>query len=174
MLSGQVQTLNVAEGQVVNQGDTLFTIDTTTVTSTLSALQQSYNATKTATDQAISSAQIGVQNAELAVTQAQTSLDNTNALFEVGAASSQQVTQAEQALQQAQAALQQAQPACSRPRRRSSPPWPRFRRPLTRSRPRQHWARSLHGVRKVTEVNITLGGMAAQSTPAVVIARTVR
>lgn len=172
MLSGQVQTLNVAEGQVVNQGDTLFTIDTTTVTSTLSALQQSYNATKTATDQAISSAQIGVQNAELAVTQAQTSLDNTNALFEVGAASSQQVTQAEQALQQAQAALQQAQASVQQAQASQQSSLAQIQASIDQIKAQAALGTVTAPVSgKVTEVNITLGGMAAQSTPAVVIAK---
>ena len=94
MLAGKVTSLNVSDGDIVSQGQVLFTVDTSTVTSTLGALQQSYNATKAATDQAINTASLGVQNAELAVTQAQTALDNVNALFAVGAASSQQVTQA--------------------------------------------------------------------------------
>ena len=50
LLAGQVQTLNVSEGDTVSKGQTLFTVDTSTVTSTMSSLQQSYSATKTATD----------------------------------------------------------------------------------------------------------------------------
>ena len=58
LLAGQVQTLNVSEGDTVSKGQTLFTVDTSTVTSTMSSLQQSYSATKTATDRAIESAKI--------------------------------------------------------------------------------------------------------------------
>ena len=67
LLAGQVQTLNVSEGDTVSKGQTLFTVDTSTVTSTMSSLQQSYSATKTATDRAIESAKVGVEQAELAV-----------------------------------------------------------------------------------------------------------
>ena len=66
LLAGQVQTLNVSEGDTVSKGQTLFTVDTSTVTSTMSSLQQSYSATKTATDRAIESAKVGVEQAELA------------------------------------------------------------------------------------------------------------
>ena len=75
LLAGQVQTLNVSEGDTVSKGQTLFTVDTSTVTSTMSSLQQSYSATKTATDRAIESAKVGVEQAELAVS-------NTEALLE--------------------------------------------------------------------------------------------
>lgn len=84
---GQVQTLNVSEGDTVSKGQTLFTVDTSTVTSTMSSLQQSYSATKTATDRAIESAKVGVEQAELAVS-------NTEALLEAGAAAEQDLTKA--------------------------------------------------------------------------------
>ena len=96
LLAGQVQTLNVSEGDTVSKGQTLFTVDTSTVTSTMSSLQQSYSATKTATDRAIESAKIGVEQAELAVS-------NTEALLEAGAAAEQDLIKAKQALTQAQA-----------------------------------------------------------------------
>ena len=35
LLAGQVQTLNVSEGDTVSKGQTLFTVDTSTVTSTM-------------------------------------------------------------------------------------------------------------------------------------------
>ena len=85
LLAGQVQTLNVSEGDTVSKGQTLFTVDTSTVTSTMSSLQQSYSATKTATDRAIESAKVGVEQAELAVS-------NTEALLEAGAAAEQDLT----------------------------------------------------------------------------------
>ena len=108
-LGGQVTVLNVAEGDMVSAGQVLFEVDTSTVTSTLGALRQSYTSTKAATDQAIASAQLGAKNAQIAVDQAQTSLDNTNALYSVGAASDQDVTNAQRALSQAQSAQAQAQ-----------------------------------------------------------------
>ncbi len=94
MLAGQVVSLAVKEGDQVTKGQTLFTVDTSTVTSTLGSLQQSYAATRAATDQAIANARITVEQAQLAV-------DNVKALFEVGAAAQQDVTKAEQGLQQA-------------------------------------------------------------------------
>lgn len=172
LLSGQVETLNAAEGQLITKGDTLFTVDTSTVTSTLSALQQSYSATKTATDQAIATAQLGVQNAELAVTQAQTALDNTNALFAVGAASSQQVTQAEQAVQQAQAALQQAQAGVQQAQASQQSSLAQIQASIDQIEAQAALGTVTSPVSgKITEVNITLGGMAAQTSPAVVIAQ---
>ena len=101
MLAGQVQTLSVAEGDTVSKGQVLFTVDTSAVTSTMGALQQSYNATKTATDQAIANARITLEQAQLAV-------DNVRALYEAGAAAAQDVTRAEQGLQQAQSGLDAA------------------------------------------------------------------
>ena len=102
LLAGQVQTLDVSEGDTVSKGQTLFTVDTSTVTSTMSSLQQSYSATKTATDRAIESAKVGVEQAELAVS-------NTEALLEAGAAAEQDLTKAKQALTQAQAGVAQAE-----------------------------------------------------------------
>ncbi len=71
MLAGQVQTLSVEEGDTVSKGQTLFTVDTSTVTSTLSSLESSYSSTRAATDQAIRNAEIGVRNAQSNVEQAQ-------------------------------------------------------------------------------------------------------
>ena len=53
MLAGQVLTLSVSEGDKVAKGQTLLNVDTSSVTSTMSSLRESYNATKTATDKAI-------------------------------------------------------------------------------------------------------------------------
>ena len=109
LLAGQVLTLAVGEGDTVRQGQTLLTVDTSTVTSTMGALQQSYSATRNATDRAIESAQLSVEQAQIGVDQAQQAVDNAEALYEAGAAAEQDVTQARQALQQAQASLAQAQ-----------------------------------------------------------------
>ncbi len=137
MLAGTVLSLNVAEGDMVTKGQTLFQVDTSTVTSTYSSLKQSYSATKASTDQSIATAQIGVRNAQLAVENAQrgvedaqravenaqlgvdnaqitvdqatTAYENTKALHDAGAASDQALTQAEQGLQQANVAMKNAQ-----------------------------------------------------------------
>ena len=101
MLAGQVLTLSVSEGDKVSKGQTLLSVDTSTVTSTMSSLRESYNATKTATDKAIENAQISVQQAQLAV-------ENTEALLEAGAAAEQDLTKAKQGLEQAQAGVAQA------------------------------------------------------------------
>ena len=100
-LAGQVLTLSVSEGDKVAKGQTLLNVDTSSVTSTMSSLRESYNATKTATEKAIENAQIGVEQAQLAV-------ENTEALLEAGAAAEQDLTKAKQGLAQAQAGVQQA------------------------------------------------------------------
>lgn len=157
LLAGQVLTLPVKEGDKVTKGQVLFTVDTSTVTSTLGALQESYSATKAATDSAISSAQIGVQ-------QAQQALDNTKALYEVGAAAAQDVTRAEQALAQAQAGVAQAQAQQSASLAQ-----------IQASMDQINTQASLGTVKApcagtVTAVNVVNGGMASSAQPGVVIA----
>ena len=171
LLAGQVQTLNVKEGDMVTKGQTLFTIDTSTVTSTLGALQQSYAATRSATDQAIASAQLGVKNAQIAVDQAQTLVNDTHALFEVGAASSQQVTQAEQGLEQAQAGLEQAQSGVQQAQASQSASLAQIQASIDQIQAQAAMGTVTAPVSgKATAVNVTLGGMASQSAPSVVIA----
>ena len=157
LLAGQVMTLPVKEGDKVSKGQTLFTVDTTTVTSTMGALQQSYSATKTATDRAIESAQIGVE-------QAQRTVDNTQALFEAGAAAEQDVTNAKQALVQAQAAVAQAQAqqAASLAQIQASLDQ------ITSQAELGTVTAPCSGT--VTTVNLVRGGMASSAQPGVVIA----
>lgn len=157
LLAGQVQVLNVSEGDTVSKGQTLFTVDTSTVTSTMSALQQSYSATKTATDRAIESARIGVEQAELAVS-------NTEALLEAGAAAEQDLTKAKQALTQAQAGVAQAQAQQSASLAQ-----------IQASMDQINKQASLGTVTApcsgtVTAVNVVQGGMASSAQPGVVIA----
>lgn len=157
LLAGQVMTLSVAEGDRVSRGQTLLTVDTSTVTATRGALQQSYDATKTATDRAIESARIGVAQAQQAV-------DNVEALFEAGAAAEQDVTKARQGLAQAQAGVAQveAQQAAS----------------LAQIRASMDQIDTQVGLGTVTApcagtvtmVNVVRGGMASSAQPAVVIA----
>ena len=161
LLAGQVQTLSVKEGDIVSKGQTLFTVDTSTVTSTMSSLQQSYSATKSATDHAIESAKIGVQQAELAVS-------NTEALLEAGAAAEQDLIKAKQALEQAQAGVAQAQAQQSAS--------------LSQIQASMDQINTQAGLGTVTApcsgtvtaVNIDLGGMASSAQPSVVIAENSR
>ena len=150
LLAGQVQTLNVSEGDTVSKGQTLFTVDTSTVTSTMSSLQQSYSATKTATDRAIESAKVGVEQAELAVS-------NTEALLEAGAAAEQDLTKAKQALTQAEAqqsaSLAQIQASMDQINKQAS--LGTVTAPCSGT---------------VTAVNVDRGGMASSAQPSVVIA----
>lgn len=157
MLAGQVLTLSVSEGDRVSKGQTLLSVDTSTVTSTMSSLRESYNATKTATDKAIENAQISVQQAQLAV-------ENTEALLEAGAAAEQDLTKAKQGLEQAQAGVAQAraQQAASLAQ-------------IQASMDQINKQASLGTVTApcagtVTTVNVVQGGMASSAQPAVVIA----
>lgn len=157
MLAGQVLTLSVSEGDKVSKGQTLLSVDTSTVTSTMSSLRESYNATKTATDKAIENAQISVQQAQLAV-------ENTEALLEAGAAAEQDLTKAKQGLEQAQAGVAQAraQQAASLAQ-------------IQASMDQINKQASLGTVTApcagtVTTVNVVQGGMASSAQPAVIIA----
>ena len=157
MLAGQVLTLSVSEGDKVSKGQTLLSVDTSTVTSTMSSLRESYNATKTATDKAIENAQISVQQAQLAV-------ENTEALLEAGAAAEQDLTKAKQGLEQAQAGVAQAraQQAASLAQ-------------IQASMDQINKQASLGTVTApcsgtVTAVNVDRGGMASSAQPSVVIA----
>ena len=157
MLAGQVLTLSVSEGDKVSKGQALLSVDTSTVTSTMSSLRESYNATKTATDKAIENAQISVQQAQLAV-------ENTEALLEAGAAAEQDLTKAKQGLEQAQAGVAQAraQQAASLAQ-------------IQASMDQINKQASLGTVTApcagtVTTVNVVQGGMASSAQPAVVIA----
>lgn len=164
LLAGQVQTLSVEEGDTVSRGQTLFTVDTSTVTSTMGALQQSYSATKAATDRAIESAQLGVEQAELGVEQAQQAVDNAEALLEVGAAAEQDVTQARQGLQQAQAGVAQAQAQQSASLAQIQASMDQ----ITTQAELGTVTAPCAGT--VTAVNLVRGGMASSAQPAVVIA----
>lgn len=171
LLAGQVQTLSVEEGDTVSRGQTLFTVDTSTVTSTMGALQQSYSATKAATDRAIESAQLGVEQAELGVEQAQQAVDNAEALLEVGAAAEQDVTQARQRLQQAQAALSQAQAGVAQAQAQQSASLAQIQASMDQITTQAELGTvTAPCAGTVTAVNLVRGGMASSAQPAVVIA----
>lgn len=171
LLAGQVQTLSVEEGDTVSRGQTLFTVDTSTVTSTMGALQQSYSATKAATDRAIESAQLGVEQAELGVEQAQQAVDNAEALLEVGAAAEQDVTKARQGLQQAQAALSQAQAGVAQAQAQQSASLAQIQASMDQITTQAELGTvTAPCAGTVTAVNLVRGGMASSAQPAVVIA----
>ena len=171
LVAGQVQALAVEAGDTVSRGQTLFTVDTSTVTSTMGALQQSYSATKAATDRAIESAQLGVEQAELGVEQAQQAVDNAEALLEVGAAAEQDVTQARQGLQQAQAALSQAQAGVAQAQAQQSASLAQIQASMDQITTQAELGTvTAPCAGTVTAVNLVRGGMASSAQPAVVIA----
>ncbi len=157
MLAGQVLTLSVSEGDKVAKGQTLLTVDTSSVTSTMASLRESYNATKTATEKAIENAQIGVDQAQLAV-------ENTEALLEAGAAAEQDLTKAKQGLAQAQAGVQQA-------RAQQAASLAQIQASMDQiNKQASYGTVTAPCAGTVTAVNVVQGGMASSAQPAVVIA----
>lgn len=154
MLAGQVLTLSVSEGDKVAKGQTLLNVDTSSVTSTMSSLRESYNATKTATEKAIENAQIGVEQAQLAV-------ENTEALLEAGAAAEQDL---KQGLAQAQAGVQQA-------RAQQAASLAQIQASMDQiNKQASYGTVTAPCAGTVTAVNVVQGGMASSAQPAVVIA----
>lgn len=157
MLAGQVLTLSVSEGDKVAKGQTLLNVDTSSVTSTMSSLRESYNATKTATEKAIENAQIGVEQAQLAV-------ENTEALLEAGATAEQDLTKAKQGLAQAQAGVQQA-------RAQQAASLAQIQASMDQiNKQASYGTVTAPCAGTVTAVNVVQGGMASSAQPAVVIA----
>ena len=157
MLAGQVLTLSVSEGDKVAKGQTLLNVDTSSVTSTMSSLRESYNATKTATEKAIENAQIGVEQAQLAV-------ENTEALLEAGAAAEQDLTKTKQGLAQAQAGVQQA-------RAQQAASLAQIQASMDQiNKQASYGTVTAPCAGTVTAVNVVQGGMASSAQPAVVIA----
>lgn len=157
MLAGQVLTLSVSEGDKVAKGQTLLNVDTSSVTSTMSSLRESYNATKTATEKAIENARIGVEQAQLAV-------ENTEALLEAGAAAEQDLTKAKQGLAQAQAGVQQA-------RAQQAASLAQIQASMDQiNKQASYGTVTAPCAGTVTAVNVVQGGMASSAQPAVVIA----
>ncbi len=157
MLAGQVLTLSVSEGDKVTKGQTLLNVDTSSVTSTMASLRESYNATKTATDKAI-------ENAQISVDQAQLSVENTEALLEAGAAAEQDLTKAKQGLAQAQAGVQQA-------RAQQAASLAQIQASMDQiNKQASYGTVTAPCAGTVTAVNVVQGGMASSAQPAVVIA----
>lgn len=157
MLAGQVLTLSVSEGDKVAKGQTLLNVDTSSVTSTMASLRESYNATKTATEKAIENAQIGVDQAQLAV-------ENTEALLEAGAAAEQDLTKAKQGLAQAQAGVQQA-------RAQQAASLAQIQASMDQiNKQASYGTVTAPCAGTVTAVNVVQGGMASSAQPTVVIA----
>ncbi len=119
MISGKVETVNVREGDSVSSGQMLFSIDTSTVTATLPSLEASYNATKSATTQAVNNADIGIRNAQDNVEKARRGVNQAIVAYEnaqrgvytaqTGVDQAQQgVTQAQRGVEQARRGVEQA------------------------------------------------------------------
>ncbi len=109
LAQGTVSGLEVEVGDLVTEGQLLFTIDTSTVTAGYGALSSSYAATQEMTDQAIKNAEIAIENAQLALENAETNLYNTQQLFLIGAASQLELDSAQDAVAQATYGVEQAQ-----------------------------------------------------------------
>ena len=158
MLAGQVLTLSVSEGDKVAKGQTLMNVDTSSVTSTMSSLRESYNATKTATEKAIENAQIGVEHAQARPA------ENTEALLEAGAAAEQDLTKAKQGLAQAQAGVQQA-------RAQQAASLAQIQASMDQiNKQASYGTVTAPCAGTVTAVSVVQGGMASSAQPAVVIA----
>lgn len=87
-VSGRVKDVAVKAGDMVSEGDVLFTMDTADLRDTYGALIDTYTRTRTLLDEQ--------------VRQTQQNLDNLRALYEIGAVSRNNVEQTELALLQAQ------------------------------------------------------------------------
>jgi len=87
-VSGRVKEVAVKAGDMVKEGDVLFTMDTADLRDTYSALIDSYERTRTLLDEQ--------------VRQTQQNLDNLRALYELGAVSRNNIEQTELALLQAE------------------------------------------------------------------------
>ena len=101
MLSGIVEELNVAEGDLVTEGDVLLQIDTSTVTGTYGALASSYSSSKAAVN-------AGIEAAQKQLDLAKTNYENSLALFEIGAASQLEVDSAKAQYDGARLQIEQA------------------------------------------------------------------
>ena len=101
MLSGTVEKLTVAEGDLVTKGDLLMQIDTSTVTGTYGAMASSYSSTKKAV-------QAGIEAAQTQLDLAKTNYENAQALFEIGAASQLEVDSAKAQYDAAKLQIDQA------------------------------------------------------------------
>src|SRR5699024_2470639 len=71
-IGGTVKSLPVKAGDTVQKGQLLFQIDTSQITSSYGALQETYSATQQMTNEAIQNAQDALPLAQSAVTTAQT------------------------------------------------------------------------------------------------------
>ena len=164
MLAGQVLTLSVSEGDKVTKGQTLLNVDTSSVTSTMSSLRESYNATKTATEKAIENAQIGVEQAQLAV-------ENTEALLEAGAAAEQDLTKALLGLGQILQGLAKAQAGVQQARAQQAASLAQIQASMDQiNKQASYGTVTAPCAGTVTAVNVVQGGMASSAQPAVVIA----
>ncbi len=170
-ISGTVLQLPVKVGDTVKKGDLLFRIDTSQITSSYGALKQSYDATQRVTNEAIQNAQSALPIAQSALTTAQGNYDNSLALFNVGAASQIEVDQARTQLEQARNQLKQAQSAVTQARATQQAQLAQIEASLSQMNAQVAAATvtaPCDGL--IVGVNITAGGVAAPSGPAITIA----
>ncbi len=170
-ISGTVLQLPVKVGDTVKKGDLLFRIDTSQITSSYGALKQSYDATQRVTNEAIQNAQSALPIAQSALTTAQGNYDNSLALFNVGAASQVEVDQARTQLEQARNQLKQAQSAVTQARATQQAQLAQIEASLSQMNAQVAAATvtaPCDGL--IVGVNITAGGVAAPSGPAITIA----
>lgn len=170
-ISGTVLHVPVKVGDVVKKGDLLFRIDTTQITSSYSALKQSYDATQRMTNEAIQNAQAALPIAQSALTTAQTNYDNTLALFNVGAVSQVEVDQMRMQLDQARNQLKQAQSAVTQARASQQAQLAQIEASLSQMNAQVAAATvtaPCDGL--LVGVNITAGGIASPSGPAILLA----
>ncbi|HZJ82875.1 MAG TPA: efflux RND transporter periplasmic adaptor subunit [Clostridia bacterium] len=113
IIPGKVKTIAVKDGDRVNKGDVLFTLDEKDIRKQIDQAKASYEIAKANYDMGQEQANIAQESLERtkALTEsilnnARENLGNTKKLYEVGAVSKSQLDQAELALQQQEAQLQ--------------------------------------------------------------------
>lgn len=170
-ISGTVLHLPVKLGDTVKKGDLLFRVDTTQITSSYGSLKQSYDASQRMTNEAIQNAQAALPIAQSALTTAQTNYDNTLALFNVGAVSQVEVDQMRIQLDQARNQLGQAQSAVTQARASQQAQLAQIEASLAQMNAQIAAATvtaPCDGL--IVGVNVTAGGVASPSSPAILLA----
>ncbi len=170
-ISGTILQVPVKVGDTVKKGQLLFRIDTSQITSSYGALKQSYDATQRMTNEAIQNAQAALPLAQSALTTAQGNYDNSLALYNVGAASQVEVDQARMQLDQARNQLKQAQSAVTQARATQQAQLAQIEASLSQMHAQVAAATvtaPCDGL--IVGVNVTAGGIASPSGPAIVLA----
>lgn len=101
-LHAEVLTIHVKEGDKVEKGQLLATLDRSTIEKELSLAQNNINLQQLQLEESLEGQQIKYDEAVTALDKAQKDYDQAKALYETGASSKQEVTDAEAALDAAQ------------------------------------------------------------------------